>query len=89
MFLDGDTVLAAPVTCASLFDESGRIYQMSWDIELQHLFRHPCLGLIGNSCTRSFMTTFPFVFPMRALVPMRDYIAKHRDRKVALFFIIT
>ena len=89
MFLDGDSVLAAPVTCASLFDEYGRIYQMSWDIKLQSLFKHPCLGLIGNTCTRSYMTTFPFLFPVRALVSMRNYIAKHKDAEVIILLILS
>ena len=89
MFLDGDSVLAAPVTCASLFDEYGRIYQMSWDIKLQSLFKHPCLGLIGNTCTRSYMTTFPFLFPVRALVSMRNYIAKHKDAEVIILYILS
>ena len=79
MFLDADSVLAAPVTCSSLFDNKGRIYQMSWNASLQHLFKHPCLGLIGNECMRSYMTTFPFLLPRRVLVPMRKYIAKHRN----------
>jgi hypothetical protein len=81
MFLDADSILAAPVTCSSLFDKNGRIYQISWNADLQHLFKHPCLGLIGNECTRSYMTTFPITVPRRALVPMRKYIAKHRNAK--------
>ena len=48
MMFDSDSVLAMPVTCASLFDDDGRLYQQSWDIHEQKQFVPNCLDFIGK-----------------------------------------
>lgn len=73
MFLDTDVVFAMPVTCASLFDENGKIYQMSWNIAAQQHFKQPCVDMVGTDCNRSYMSSFPFLMPLFVFDSMRKH----------------
>lgn len=77
MFLDTDVVFAMPVTCRSLFDEEGRVYQLSWSIAPQIGFKHSCESLLKATCSRSYMTVLPFTMPVDALPVLREYISRH------------
>jgi hypothetical protein len=88
MIYDSDSVLAMPVTCASLFDDQGRVYQQSWDMHEQKHFVPTCLDFIGRGdgvCKRSYMSTFPFVMPVRAYLPMRTHF-QTRVAPLATYF---
>jgi len=73
MFMDTDSVLAMPVTGAAIFDSFGKIYQLSWSSQWTR-FVVPCRELLGTSCDRSYMTTFPFMMPVDAFSAMRKHI---------------
>ena len=77
MLLDTDVIFAMPVTCASIFDENGKLYQMSWAIEPQIGFRPSCQSLLGGSCKWSYMSNLPFVMPVRAFPELRKYISEN------------
>ena len=74
MFMDTDSVLGMPVTCKSLFDGDGRVYQVAWPITLHDHFREPCERLLGFKCHWCYMATFPFVMPLWSFEPMRRHI---------------
>jgi len=76
MFLDSDAVFGMPVTCGSIFDDKGKIYQASWDIDKQPHFQHACLDILGTACDRSYMSTFPFTMPVDSFSRLRDHAVK-------------
>jgi hypothetical protein len=75
MLFDPDSILAMPVTCASLFDENGRVKQWSWSIEPHKQFKEVCSALIGVECKQSFMTSLPQLYPRSMFKPLRDHIS--------------
>lgn len=86
MFMDVDSILAMPVTCASLFDKEGRPYMQSWAMEPFHAqFKPPCLAMLGTDCDRSYMAMFPFIMPMNAFQPMRDHIRNRINPQLKTF----
>jgi hypothetical protein len=55
MYLDTDSVLALPVTCASLFDQQGRVYIGSWPVNKQLQFAVGPEAFLGIKYNSSFM----------------------------------
>jgi GDP-4-dehydro-6-deoxy-D-mannose reductase len=78
MMLDSDVVFTLPVTCNSLFDETGRVYMPYWDFSHQGQFKQPCDDHIGD-CVGSFMAFFPMVFPVSMFRPMRDHTQRRLE----------
>jgi GDP-4-dehydro-6-deoxy-D-mannose reductase len=76
LFLDTDSLFGMPVTCRSLFDPQGRLYQLAWDILHQRQFKPPCVDFVGTQCQRSYMATFPFGMPVQSFPRMRRHFTK-------------
>ena len=76
MWVDTDSLLAMPITCNSLFDPSGRVYQVSWPISSHRQFTDSCDYILGRTCQRSFMATFPFTMPRESMARLRRFITQ-------------
>ena len=48
MYFEVDSILAMPVTCASLFDEKNRAYLLSWPIAGQDISKEACEILVPS-----------------------------------------
>ena len=78
LLMDTDSVFAMPVTCAALFDEQHRAYQLAWSMKYAHpQFVDYCKLMVpGSPCERSAMTTFPFTAPVSVFPSMRTAFAR-------------
>jgi hypothetical protein len=86
MFMDTDTILAMPLTCASLFDGDGRLFQPGWSIEIQQQFLPPCIAMTGLKCKKSYMAFFPITFPVRSFHPIRQHMQDHISKTAGIEF---
>lgn len=85
LFLDTDSILALPLTCASLFDALSRPLFPAWSIAKQKQFQTPCVNMTGSACDRSYMAFFPFVYPLRAFPLLRGHIWRRLDPAATSF----
>ena len=85
MFLDTDTVMALPVTTKSLFDETGRLYQLSWNISQQKQFQPSCVDFVGDKCDVSYMSTFPFTMPVESIGRLREFARSRLSQNASTF----
>eukprot|EP01033_Poteriospumella_lacustris_P011024 gene11024-7846_t len=85
LFLDTDSLLAMPLTCAALFDALSRPLFPAWSIAKQKQFQVPCVNMTGGACDRSYMAFFPFVFPLRAFPLLRSHVWQRLDPAAASF----
>ena len=76
MWLDSDALLGMPVTCGSLFDPAGLVYQVSWPIISHGQFRESCEYVFRRPCLRSYMATFPFTMPRDSMPRFRAHLAQ-------------
>lgn len=85
LFLDTDSILALPLTCAALFDALSRPLFPAWSITKQKQFHAPCVNMTGGACDRSYMAFFPFVYPLRAFPLLRSHVWQRLDPAAASF----
>ena len=86
MYLDTDSILANELTCRSLFDDDGRLYQLAWSLKKQNRFRPVCEEWLGGACEWCYMAAFPFTVPRGAFEPMRAHIAQQLSPSARLHF---
>ena len=79
MFVDADMVIGVPVARKLLFDDLDRPYIGFWDFKYQPQFSRSCESFLGNCTVGSSMSFMPFVFPVRALRPMRQHLARKHN----------
>ena len=73
MFIDTDAAFGLPITCASLFDSAGRPHVAYWPFTHHHQYTLSCELMIGG-CIGSFMSFFPFIFPVASFPGLRKHI---------------
>lgn len=75
MLMDVDVVLGAPVTCNSLFDDRGRLYQAGMPLKHQQQFASIIADTVGP-WEWTYMIFFPFTVPMSVFPRMRSHVTK-------------
>ena len=79
MFIDSDAMLALPATCRSLFSETGKIYLPAWERGTAEQFFLLCKEALGVECKHNYMNYYPFLFPLRHLVHLREKMVKEMN----------